>query len=131
MSAREHIVSVQNINTDGENMFEVLTSNLWIVMLALWGCFTTYLAWYLTRAKRFSPITPIEAKQLWTIHRHDTHCDGRKWQQLKNGKHAVGFQCECGYRHIQKRPLVAHTPATLGTAQVSAFDKLHTTHKSA
>ena len=131
MSENRHIVSTQNTNTDGENMFNMLTSNLWIIIMpATWACFTTYLAWYFTRAKRYSPITPTEAKQLWTIHRHTTHCHGRKWRQVKNGKQTVGFQCECGYKHVQKKPIVAHAPAALGGSEVSPFDKLHTSHKS-
>jgi hypothetical protein len=112
-------------------MFETFTSNLSIMMLALWGCFMTYASWYFTKAKRYSPITPTEARQLWTIHKHDTRCNGRKWRQVKNGKQTVGFQCECGYRHMQKRPLVTRTPAALDSPRVSAFDRLHTSHKSA
>lgn len=131
MSANRHIVSVHNINTDGENMLDMLTSNLYIIMPTLWGCFTVYLAWYFARAKHFSPVTPTEARQLWTIHKRDTRCNGRKWRQVKNGKQTVGFQCECGYRHVQKKPIVAHAPTTLDRPQVSTFDKLHTSHKSA
>ena len=131
MSENRHIVSVKNINTDGENMFEMFTSNLWILMPTMWGSFTIYLAWYFARAKRFSPLTPTEARQLWTIHKQDMHCSGKKWRQLKKGKLTVGFQCECGYSHVQKRPLMANAPAALNSSQVSAFDKLHTPHKSA
>jgi hypothetical protein len=131
MSDFRHIVSVQNTNTECENMLDILTSNLSILTLSAWGCFTTYLSWYATRAKRSYPITTAEAKQLWTIHKHDTHCNGKKWQQLKKGKQTIGFQCECGYRHTQKKPLVAHTPTKMEIPQVSAFDRLHTSHKSA
>lgn len=130
MSANRHIVSVQNMNTHGENMLEMLTPNLWIIMPSLWACFTMYLAWYFTKVKRYSPITPTEARQLWTIHRSDARCNGRKWRQVKNGKQTVGFECECGYKHVQKKPIVAHAPVTLNGPEVSAFDKLHTSHKS-
>lgn len=131
MSTFRHIVSMHNADTHGENMFETFTSNLSIIMPALWGCFTMYASWYFTKAKHYCPITPTEARQLWKIHKNYTHCNGRKWRQVKNGKKTVGFQCECGFRHTQKRPLVTHTPAALDSPQVSAFDKLHTTHKSA
>jgi hypothetical protein len=130
MSENRHIVSLKNMNTDGENMLEMLTSNLWIVMPSSWACFTTYLAWYFTKVKRYSPITSAEARQLWTIHKHDTRCNGRKWSQVRRGKQTVGFECECGYKHVQKKPIIAHAPATLNGSEVSAFDKLHTTHKS-
>jgi len=131
MSANRHIVArVPNTNTDRENMVDMLTSNLWILMPITWASFTTYLACCFTKAKRYSPITPSEAKQLWTTHRHTMHCNGRKWRQVKNGKQTIGFQCECGYKHVQKRPITAHAPATLSGPEVSAFDKLHTSHKS-
>ena len=131
MSENRHIVFVENTNTDGENMFEMFMSNLLIVMPTLWACFATYGAWYFTKAKSYSPITQTEARQLWTIHRHNARCNGKKWQQVKKGKQTIGFQCECGYRHVQKRPLVAHTPATMRSSQFSAFDQLHTSHRSA
>jgi hypothetical protein len=131
MSGNRHIVSVENTNTDGESMVEMFTSNLWILTPTTWVCFTMYLGWYFTRAKRFSPVTPAEARQLWTIHKQTAHCEGKKWRRVKNGNQTVGFQCECGYRHVQKKPLVAHAPATLNTPEISTFDRLHTSHKSA
>jgi hypothetical protein len=132
MSEKRHIVSLQNTNTDGENMFEMLISSLYLIsMPTVWACFATYIAWYFAKAKRYSPLTTAEARQLWTIHRHDTDCNGRKWRQLKRGKQTVGFECECGYKHVQKRPMIAHAPAALNNSQMSAFDSLHTSHKSA
>jgi hypothetical protein len=131
MSENRHIVSVNNTNTDGENMFEILSSNLYLIIVpTMWACFATYLAWYFTRVKRYSPLTPTEARQLWTIHKHDTDCNGTKWRQVKHGKETVGFECDCGYKHVQKRPMIAHAPATLDNTQVSTFDRLHTSHKS-
>jgi len=130
MSENRHIVSMQNINTDGENVLDLLTSNMWIIMPTTWAGFTTYVAWYFTKVKRCSPITSTEARQLWTIHRHATHCKGKKWRQVKKGKQTIGFECECGYKHVQKKPIIAHAPVTLTGPEVSAFDKLHTSHKS-
>jgi hypothetical protein len=131
MSGNRHIVSKNNTNTDGKNMIEIFTSNLHILMPALWACFTIYIAWYTTKAKHYSTITPLEAKQLWTIHKQDTHCNGRKWRQIERAGKTIGFQCECGHRHTQKRPIVAHLPTTTMEYEASAFDRLHTTHKSA
>ena len=113
-----------------KNMPEMLISNMWIIMPSLWACLTMYLVWYFAKVKRYSPLTPTEARQLWTIHRHDAHCSGKKWRQVKKGKRTVGFECECGYKHVQKKPIMAHAPATLNGPQVSTFDRLHTSHKS-
>jgi hypothetical protein len=132
MSENRHIVSVDNTNTHGENMFDMLSPNQYLIIVpTVWACFAIYLAWYFAKAKRYSPLTPSEARQLWAFHKHETNCNGRKWRQLKRRKQTVGFECECGYKHVQKRPMIAHTPATLNNPQVSAFDKLHTSHKSA
>lgn len=131
MSSKRHIVSKHNTNTDGKNMIEAFTSNLYVLMPASWASFTIYIMWYITKAKHYSPITPLEARQLWTIHKETTHCNGQKWRQIKRSDKTIGFQCECGHKHIQKRPIVAHLPTTTIEYEVSAFDKLHTTHKSA
>jgi hypothetical protein len=131
MSSKGHIVSKHNTNTDGENMIEAFTSNLYVLMPASWASFTIYIIWYITKAKHYSPITPLEARQLWTIHKETTHCNGQKWRQIKRSGKTIGFQCECGHKYIQKRPIVAHLPTTTIEYEVSAFDKLHTTHKSA
>jgi len=111
-------------------MFEILTSNLQIIVPTVWGAFAAYVAWYFIRAKRLSPLTRSEAKTLWTLHKQDSGCKGQKWRQVKRGKLTVGFECECGYKHVQKRPLLAHAPTSLETPQVSPFDRLHTTHKT-
>ncbi len=119
------------MDTDGENMLEILTNNLWLVMPSSWACLTVYAAWYFTRVKSYSAITPMEAKQLWIIHRHDTNCHGKRWRQVKKEKTTIGFECECGYKHVQQKPIIVHAPATQNRPEVTTFDKLHTSHKSA
>jgi len=102
-------------------------------MIALWGCFTTYATWYFTLAKHYAPITPNEAKILWKIHKQNIECYARKWRRIKRGDKIIGFECECGYKHIQKRPIVASTPTPHiepAISQTSALDKLHTSYKS-
>jgi hypothetical protein len=111
-----------------ENVFEMFTANLWAVASALWGLFAVYLVWYLTRAKDYSPITPGEARQLWAIHRDGVHCNSTRWKKVERGGQIVGFRCDCGFKYLQRRPLVASAPAVLVDPQVSAFDRLHTTH---
>jgi len=130
MSQNRHIVDVYNTNTCGKNMMETFTSNLPILMPALWGSFTVYVAWYVAKAKHYFPITPVEAKQLWTIHKETARCNAKKWKQIKRSGKTIGFQCDCGHKHVQKRPIVAHVPTTQIECDVSAFDRLHTTHKS-
>src|SRR3972149_7404423 len=100
-----------------------------ILALALWACFTTYITWYFTSAKKYAPITPNEAKTLWKIHRHNIGCNARKWREISRRGKTIGFECECGYKHIQRRPIVANTP-TQTVQTETALDRMHTSYKS-
>src|SRR4030065_2522412 len=109
-------------------MFELVTNNLFVVMPALWAGLGTYALWYLTKAKYYSPITREEARTLWYIHHQTLHCGARRWRKIKREDQIIGFQCECGYKHLQKKPLVAHSPSTTISTQTDTFDRMHTTH---
>ncbi|MGQ9545428.1 MAG: hypothetical protein ACUVQX_06550 [Candidatus Bathycorpusculaceae bacterium] len=100
-------------------MFDTLE----MLAFALWTIFVVYATWYLTSAKRYAPLTPYEARILWKIHKQNIACDGKKWQIIKRGGKIIGFKCECGYKHIQKRPIVSSTPMLPMHTQVSAIRK--------
>jgi hypothetical protein len=85
-------------------------STIEIFGIALWTAFVIYTTWYFTSAKHYAPITSAEAKILWKIHRRNSGCEGRKWRELKRGGKIVGFECECGQKHIQRRPIVVRAP---------------------
>lgn len=91
-----------------------------------WACFTAYSLWYFTMAKHYAPLNPEEAKMLWKIHRQNAKCQSTKWREIKKGGKIVGFECECGYRHIQKRPITkgTPTPAKIQT-NTAIYEKLH------
>ncbi len=60
--------------------------------------------------RRPVPISANEAKVIWKMHRETAHCRGHKWRLLKRKQDKiVGFQCECGYKYTQKRPLVCRS----------------------
>lgn len=61
----------------------------------------------LTAAKRTVPITIEDVKVMWTLHKQNSNCKCRKWRPLqhKKGK-VIGFQCECGYKYKQKKPII-------------------------
>jgi hypothetical protein len=111
---------------------EIIASNLEISMPASWACFTAYAAWYFTSAKQCAPLTYKEARMLWEIHKQKTQCQSKKWHEIRRKDRMIGFKCDCGYKHVQKRPLTANTSIERETvqSQTSVFDKLHTTHKS-
>jgi len=102
-------------------------------MVALWGCLTAYAVWYFTSAKHYAPITISEARILWKIHKRNIQCNARKWQKIKRGGKIIGFTCECGYKHIQRRPIVSNIPTPnikSQNSQTSTFEKLHASYKS-
>jgi hypothetical protein len=67
--------------------------------------------YYLFKANRNAPISRKDADILWKLHKQDSHCAGHKWlaQVSKHGD-ITGFQCQCGYRYTQKRPLLSKAP---------------------
>jgi hypothetical protein len=83
-----------------ENMLEIL-------MPTMWTCFTAYAAWYFTSAKQYAPLTLNEARLLWKIHKQSTHCTSRKWNEIRHNGSIIGFKCECGYKHVQKKPVAS------------------------
>ena len=114
------------------HILETVAQNSKILMPALWTCFTAYAAWYLTSAKQYAPITYKEARVLWEIHRQKARCESKRWHKIRRRDRMIGFKCDCGYKHVQKRPITANTSTESETVQTqtSVFDKLHTTHKS-
>jgi len=103
------------------------------LVIASWTCLTAYTIWYFTLASHCFPITFNEAKILWKIHKQNMACNANKWRIIKRGNRIIGFECGCGHKHIQKRPIIANLPNP-SSIQVSSkstsFDKLHTSYKS-
>ncbi|HLE74569.1 MAG TPA: hypothetical protein VI864_00795 [Candidatus Bathyarchaeia archaeon] len=83
---------------------------LTIILATAWASFTGYLLWYVTSAKRNVPITVSDAEILWRLHKKSTNCAGHKWRLIKRRNRISGFECECGYRYTQKRPLISNLP---------------------
>jgi hypothetical protein len=88
------------------SVIEMLMPVSIIVMPPLWLCFAVYAAWYFTSAKHYAPLTLDEAKILWKIHKKDAKCRARKMQIVSRGAKIIGFKCECGYKYLQKRPII-------------------------
>jgi len=98
-----------------------------IIAITLWVCFTAYALWYFTLAKHYAPLTPNEARLLWRIHKQTTKCNSKEWREIHRGRKIVGFACGCGYKYMQKRPIVASAPQPAATnSQIAAiYKKLH------
>ena len=93
---------------DKQSMVKDMLSML---MLTAWSSLAIGAVWCLTSAKRNAPITLNDAKMIWIMHRKSATCTRHKWQPItrREGK-IIGFQCECGYKYTQKRPLVSRMP---------------------
>ncbi len=99
-----------------------------ILMSGLWISFTAYAVWFTLLAKHYAPLTPTDVRILWRIHKQNIRCSSRRWREIKRGNEVVGFECECGYKHIQKRPIVAHEPTDAIKTQ-SPADSLHVPYR--
>ncbi|MFP3984799.1 MAG: hypothetical protein ACLFU9_02355 [Candidatus Bathyarchaeia archaeon] len=73
-----------------------------ILLPAFWACLALYVAWYLKSA-RFVPLSHKEARVLWKVHQNTALCNAARWSKIKRKNKVVGFQCACGYKHVQKR----------------------------
>jgi hypothetical protein len=82
----------------------LLNSGVLIPGLAL--CFGLYIAYILLSAKNIVPMNEEEAESLWKFHRATKCCGGEKWQKITKRNKLIGFECECGYKHVQKKPLI-------------------------
>jgi len=76
-----------------------------MIGIVLWTVFVIYTIWCFTSAKTLRP-NNARAK----IHKRGSGYDGKKWRELKHGGKIVGFECECGHKHTQRRPIVIKAP---------------------
>jgi len=67
------------------------------------GFVVTYL---LLSAKHNVPITVKEAETHWKFHKESKCCNAETWDEINKNKKLIGFECECGYSLIQKKPLI-------------------------
>ncbi|MCS7115501.1 MAG: hypothetical protein RMJ15_05655 [Nitrososphaerota archaeon] len=81
-----------------------------ILATVLWVSFASYAAWYLVKAKDYAPLSHEEARMLWKIHKKDSRCKSTKWRKILFKGKIVGFECGCGHKYIQKRPIALRVP---------------------
>lgn len=80
--------------------------NSGVLIPAIWLSLGLATAWFLLSAKRIVPLTLEEAETLWKFHKQKTGCHAQGWQEIVHGERIVGFECECGHKHIQKKHLI-------------------------
>lgn len=77
-----------------------------VLVPAIWLSLGFCIAWFILSAKRSVALSPEEAEMLWKVHRQKTQCNATKCKIIRSGGKIVGFKCECGHKHVQKKPLV-------------------------
>ncbi|MEM1539296.1 MAG: hypothetical protein QXW82_00735 [Candidatus Bathyarchaeia archaeon] len=82
-----------------------------VLVVVLWACFATYATWYLVKAEEYAPLSREEVRFLWRIHRRDSKCQSFRWREIVFNGRIVGFECECGHRYVQKRPIALREPS--------------------
>ena len=82
----------------------LLDSGALIPGLAL--IFGLYVAWILLSAKRNVALSPEEIGMLWKCHKQKTKCKAKSVHEIVSKKKIIGFECECGYKHFQNKPMV-------------------------
>lgn len=93
-------------------MLEMMTSMLdgflkaGTLLPATWLSLGVCVTWYILSARRYAPLTPAEARILWKIHKQKVQCAAKECMRVERKNKLVGFQCECGYKHVQKRPII-------------------------
>ena len=82
----------------------LLDSGVLIPGLAL--CFGFYLGYLLLAARNVVPMTKEEAIILWKIHKEKDCCKAETWHEIIEDEKLVGYECKCGFKQIQKKPLI-------------------------
>jgi len=88
------------------SLWESFFSHPEFLVPTVWVTFGCTLSWYLLSAKTYKEITTREVDLLWKTHKQFSHCVAKKFEPITKGKRIVGYRCQCGHQHLQKRPIV-------------------------
>ena len=77
-----------------------------VLIPAIWLSLGFVIAWLLLSAKRVVPLTRKEAETLWKFHKQKTKCRAEGWREIVRGNELIGFECECGHEHVQKKHII-------------------------
>lgn len=82
-----------------------ITNPLFLVP-TVWISFGCAVAWFILSAKKHQPISNKEVEMLWKSHKHFNKCKAKEFEKISQGKKIIGYKCQCGYEHRQKRPII-------------------------
>lgn len=82
----------------------IMDSGVLIPGLAL--CFGFYVAYIILSARQVIPMTHNEIETLWKFHKQTKCCNAKNWNEITKKKKIIGYECECGHKHVQKKPII-------------------------
>jgi hypothetical protein len=82
-----------------------LTNPLFLVP-TVWVSFGCLASWFMLSAKKHQAISAEEIDVLWKSHKQFSKCNSKKFEKIMKGEKIIGYKCECGYEHQQKRPII-------------------------
>ena len=82
-----------------------LTNPLFLVPV-VWVSLGFVASWFVISAKKHQPISAQEAELLWKSHKQFSNCKGKTFEKIMKNEKIIGYKCQCGYEHQQKRPIV-------------------------
>jgi hypothetical protein len=81
---------------------------LTLLISTSWACLVICGVLVIAATKRTVAISVEDAKVMWTLHKRNSRCNCKSWRLIKQKKGKVrGFQCECGFKYSQKKPLLS------------------------
>ena len=90
---------------DMAQILEILL-NSGVLIPAMWLSLGFVIAWFLVSAKRNVPLSREEAETLWKFHKQKECCGAESWLEIVKDNKVVGFECDCGHRHVQTKHLI-------------------------
>jgi hypothetical protein len=90
---------------DMTQILEALLSS-GVLIPAIWLSLGFVTAWFLLSAKRVVPLSQEEAETLWKIHKQNMKCKANSWHEITHGNKIIGFECDCGHKHVQKKHII-------------------------
>jgi len=69
-------------------------------------CLGLYIGYILLSARNVVPMTKDEIDSLWKFHKQTKCCNAKTWHEITKKKKVIGYECECGFKQIQNKPLI-------------------------
>ncbi len=81
-----------------------------ILFGAVWTCLGVYIVWYFFKAETLHPLSSDDLTLTWQLHKNQTGCTASTINTIHvKNNHMVGFTCNCGYNHMNKRLITQKT----------------------